>query len=232
MHQNGKIEYIKFDGSETRTLDIRRKYYQNRNVAEMRQRIHGGIIQGADNPNFTNAEDIFIIDDVYILDPQPVKCNKAYKYYRYLSVDGSYGSIAELKFYDADTTEITGTPIACKYAASDIIAKAFDDDYLTNFETEYPDNNWVGIQTSKPQKISFIRIIPRSDDNDIRVGDTYELLYYNGKEWISMGKKTANTNILHYDNVPSKALYWVKDHRRGWDERPFLLRDGYKVEWR
>ena len=232
LHQNGEVEYIKFDGTETRTLDIRRKYFQNRNVAEMRQRLHGGRIQGADYPDFRNAEDIFIINDVYVDDPQPVTCSKAFTYYRYLSPDDSHGSIAELAFYDADTTRMEGAPIACKYATPEIIAKAFDDDYLTNFETDSTDGNWVGIRTAKPQKISFVRIIPRSDDNDIRVGDTYELRYYNGKEWISMGKKVANTNVLHYDNVPSKALYWVKDHRRGWDERPFILRDGDVVEWR
>ena len=233
LHQNGEIEYLKFSANgATRSLDIRRKYFENRNVREMRERIHGGKIQGADNPDFRNAEDIFEIDDVYVLDPQPVTCSKAYKYYRYLSPDGSYGSIAELKFYDADTVEIVGAPIANKAADSTAIKKAFDDNYLSNFETENPDGNWVGIKASKPQKISFVRIVPRSDDNDICPGDTYELLYYNGNQWISMGKQTPKTNVLHYDNVPSNTLYWVKDHTRGWDERPFLLREGDKVEWR
>jgi hypothetical protein len=231
LHQNGEIEYLTFDGSETRSLDIRRKYYQNRNVVEMRERIHGGKIQGADNPDFRNAEDIFVIDDVYVNDPQLVKSERPHTYFRYLSPDGSYGSIAELKFYGADTTEISGTPIANKAADTEVIKKAFDDDYLSNFETENPDGNWVGIKTAKPQKISFVRIVPRSDDNDIRPGDTYELLYYNGKQWVSMGKKVATTNVLHYDEVPSNTLYWVKNHRRGWDERAFLIRDGERVEW-
>ena len=137
-----------------------------------------------------------------------------------------------MKFYDVNTTEIIGTPIANKTADVATIAKAFDGNYLSNFETENPDGNWVGVKASKPQKISFVRIVPRSDDNDIRPGDTYELLYYNGKQWVSMGKKVATTNILHYDNVPSNTLYWVKDHTRGWDERPFLIREGDVIEWR
>lgn len=231
LHQNGGIEYLKC-GSETRSLDIRRKYFQNRNVVEMRQRLLGGKIQGADNPNFSNAEDLFVIGNVYVDDPQPVSCDKAYKYYRYLASDGSYGSIADLGFYNADTAIIDGVPIACKHATSDVVARVFDNDYLTNFETDNPNSNWVGIQVPKPQKISFVRIIPRSDDNDIRVGDTYELLYYNGKKWISMGKKEATSNVLHYENVPSTTIYWVKDHTRGWDERPFLLREGDVIEWR
>jgi hypothetical protein len=140
--------------------------------------------------------------------------------------------LAELKFYDADTAEMVGTPIGCQHADATSIAKAFDNDYLTNFETESPNNNWVGVGFKLPKKVSFVRIIPRSDDNDIRVGDTYELMCYNGENWQSLGKQVATTNVLHYDSVPSKALYWVKNLYRGWDERPFLLRDGDVVEWR
>lgn len=232
LHQNGSIEYISFDDSSRRSLDIRRKYYQSRNVAEMRQRLLGGKIQASDNPLFANAVDLFCIDDVYVDDPQVIACNKAYKYYRYLSADGSYGSLAELKFYDADTAEMVGTPIGCQHADATSIAKAFDNDYLTNFETESPNNNWVGVGFKLPKKVSFVRIIPRSDDNDIRVGDTYELMCYNGEKWQSLGKQVATTNVLHYDSVPSKALYWVNNLYRGWDERPFLLRDGDVVEWR
>lgn len=232
LHQNGEIEYLKFTLNDTTcSLDIRRKYFQNRNVAEMRERIRGGRIQGSDSPNFQNPEDIFIIDDVYINDPQPVMLSKPYKYYRYKSPDGSFGSISELRFLDIDTSEITGTAIAKKSTTSDIISKAFDGNYLTNFETDDPDGNWVGVKLKKPQRISFVRVAPRSDDNDICPGNTYELLYYNGSKWVSMGKKTAASNVLHYDNVPCNTLYWVKNLTRGWDERPFLLRNGGKIEW-
>ena len=155
-----------------------------------------------------------------------------YKYYRYLSPDGSYGSLAELKFYDVDTNEIVGKHIASRYSDEQVVEKAFDNDYLSNFETDSVDGNWVGVSLKEPRKVSFVRVIPRSDDNDIRVGDTYELMYYNGKEWVKMGKKVATSNVLHYDSVPSKALYWVNNLYRGWDERPFLLREGNQLEWR
>ena len=232
LHPDGHVEYIKYDGADTRTLTIRRKYYENRNVAEMRHRLVGGRIQAADNPAFSNAETLYEITDAYVMDPLPISPSRPYAYYRYLAPDGSYGSIAELRFYDADTSEILGTPIACKFADAAAIAKAFDGDYLTNFETSEPDGNYVGIRAGKPAKAAYVRIVPRSDDNDIRPGDTYELRYYNGLQWVSMGKQVATSNVLTYTNVPSNTLYWVKDHTRGWDERPFLIRDGGKVEWR
>ena len=232
LHQDGSVEYIVFDDTSKRSIDIRRKYYQNRNVVEMRQRLKGGKIQGSNDASFSQAKDLFVIDDVYIDDPQKISNENLYKYYRYLSPDGSYGSLAELKFYDVDTNEIVGKHIASRYSDEQVVEKAFDDDYLSNFETDSADGNWVGVSLKEPRKASFVRVIPRSDDNDIRVGDTYELMYYNGKEWVKMGKKVATSNVLHYDSVPSKALYWVNNLYRGWDERPFLLREGNQVEWR
>lgn len=136
------------------------------------------------------------------------------------------------KSYDADTTEIVGKYIACPNASAETIVKAFDGDYLTNFETQNQNNNWVGIKLDKAQKISFVRIIPRSDDNDVRVGDTYELCYYNGREWVALEQQVAKANVLRYDSVPTNALYWVRDLTRGWDERPFIIRNDSIVEWR
>ncbi|MBE6340391.1 MAG: hypothetical protein E7069_06620 [Bacteroidales bacterium] len=232
VHQDGCVEYIVCDTIQTRPLDIRRKYYQSRNVAEMRHRLLGGKIQGANRLDFADAETLFVINNVYVNDPQEIQCNKAYRYYRYLSANDCYGSIAELAFYDSDTTKLEGAPIACEAATVNVTAKAFDNDYLTNFETQNKNNNWVGIKLSKPQEISFVRIIPRSDDNDIRVGDTYELRYFNGRVWVALEQQVAKTNVLRYDNVPTNALYWVRDLTRGWDERPFIIRNDSIVEWR
>ena len=232
LHQNGEIEYYKFDGTQTRSLDIRRKYFQNRNVAEMRLRLKGGKIQAANRADFSDAVTMVTIENQYVPDKFDIQDNNGYRYWRYLGADGSHGSIAELVFFDKDTV-VTGSPIGCKSASKESIEKAFDGNYLTNYETENnPDGSWVGMDFGTKKQIRNVRIIPRSDDNDIHVGDVYELLYYNGNQWVSLGKKTATSNVLHFDDVPSHALYWVKDHTQGWDERPFIIRDKEQIEWR
>lgn len=232
LHQNGEIEYYIFDGSQKRPLDIHRKYFEGRNVAEMRLRLKGGKIQAANSADFSDAVTMVTVENQYVPDKFEINDNNGYRYWRYLGADGSHGSIAELQFFDADTI-ITGTPIGCKSASKESIDKAFDGNYLTNYETENnPDGSWVGMDFGTKKQIRNVRIIPRSDDNDIHVGDVYELLYYNGNQWVSLGKKTATSNVLHYDDVPSHALYWVKDHTQGWDERPFIIRDKEQIEWR
>lgn len=232
LHRDGSIEYYVFDGTEKRSLDIHRKYFEGRNVAEMRLRLKGGRIQAANRADFSDAVTMVTIENQYVPDKFDIQDNNGYRYWRYLGADGSHGSIAELQFFDADTI-ITGTPIGCKSATKESIDKAFDGNYLTNYETENnPDGSWVGMDFGTKKQIRNVRIIPRSDDNDIHVGDVYELLYYNGTQWVSLGKKTATSNVLHYDDVPSHALYWVKDHTQGWDERPFIIRDNGEIEWR
>ena len=231
LHQNGSIEYYVFNGNEKRSFDIHRKYFEGRNVAEMRLRLKGGRIQAANRADFSDAVTMVTIENQYVPDKFDIQDNNGYRYWRYLGADGSHGSVAEVVFFDADSVA-TGSPIGCKVATNESISKAFDGNYLTNFETDEPDGAWVGMDFGTKKQIRNVRIIPRSDDNDIHVGDVYELLYYNGTQWVSLGKKTATSNVLHYDDVPAHALYWVKDHTQGWDERPFILRENDNIEWR
>jgi hypothetical protein len=178
LHSDGQIEFINFDNSQTREITVRRKYFQNANVAEMRQRILGAKIQASDFKDFSKCEELFDVSDVKIPDKISVTPSKPYRYYRYLSADGSYGSIAELAFFDTDTLQISGKP----FGNSEAVKNAFDDNYLTNFETENPDGNFVGMEFSKPEKVSFVRIIPRSDDNDVHFGQEYELRFFDGEK--------------------------------------------------
>ena len=231
LHNDGSIEFIRFDNTSKQDISVRRKYLQKANVAQMRERIKGGKIQASDNKNFSKCEDLYEISDVYISDKILVNPSKPYRYYRYMSADGSYGSIAELAFFDSDSLQLLGKPLANSNADFSAIKNAFDDNYLTNFETENPDGNFVGLEFSKPEKVKYVRIIPRSDDNDIHFGQVYELKYFDGEKWISHEKQTAKDNILTFQNVPKNCLFWIKNHSAGWDERAFLIRDGERVEW-
>ena len=151
--------------------------------------------------------------------------------FRSLSAAGTYGSIAELAFFAPDSTILTGTPLACDSADTVAIKRAFDGDYVSNFETGQADGNWVGLDMGHPVNVGYVRIIPRSDDNDIRAGDEYEFMYWNNREWIRSGSVIAGDTHLVYDNIPQGALMWVRNYTRGWDERPFLIDGLGNVEW-
>lgn len=234
LKRNGLIDYIDGPNGKTESIDVRRKYFQSENVVNMRRRLLGGKIEASNDFDFSNAESIYEIESLYLDDKITVNSIKPYRYWRFVGADGTYGSIAELAFYDKDTTRFEGKNIGCKNATQQNIDKAFDNDWLSNFEmepTNEPNGAWVGQDFGTPCNVAFVRIVPRSDDNDIHPGDTYELKYWDNKEWISIEKKVANSNILHFDNVPQNTLLWIKDYTRGWDERVFLYNDGEQIWW-
>ena len=231
LHTNGSLEYITCDTTQTRSVDIRRKYYQSNNVAKMRKRLLGGQIQCSKTADFKEPVTLYTIDDLNIPDKIPVTADQPYRYWRYMSPNGSYGSIAELAFFDSDTVMMKGAPIS-NTGDGGAISRAYDGDWLSNFETGQADGNWIGMDMGAPKSVAYVRIVPRSDDNDIHPGDVYEMRYWNANnEWTSCGIQTAQGNTLHYDNIPKGALMWVSDLTRGMDERPFLIDDDGNVVW-
>ncbi|MBO7520415.1 MAG: hypothetical protein J6T73_06515, partial [Clostridia bacterium] len=91
LHRDGSIEYYVFDGTEKRSLDIHRKYFEGRNVAEMRLRLKGGKIQAANRADFSDAVTMVTIEDQYVPDKFDIQDNNGYRYWRYLGADGSHG---------------------------------------------------------------------------------------------------------------------------------------------
>lgn len=228
LHSNGEIEYVKAEVDDIRSVTLRRKFLSSWNVIEMQRRLLGGQIQASNDAHFNYVDTVFAITDLNYPDRIKLMSNgKAYRYWRYLSADGTYGSIAELAFF-TDSMQVKGTPI-CR--AGDP-APAFDGDYLTNYETGDANGNWVGIDMGKPITITHTRIIPRGDDNYVRVGDMYEFLYWDNAKWVSLGTTIAQDNKLVYDSIPRGALMWLRDLTRGVDERCFLIRNSDDVvEW-
>lgn len=231
LHTNGEIEYIKPDNSTMRGVTIKRKYYQSNNVARMAARVVGGKIQASNDSSLKSWETLFEINSTDIPDKIKIDTENNYRYWRYLSPNGSYGSIAELAFFDSDTTQIDGEKVG-NIVDKSLLSRAFDGDWLTNFETANPDNNWVGMDLGRRVKVSYVRVVPRGDDNNIHPGDTYELKYWGGDAgWISKGVLTATENSLYFDSIPQNTLMWVHNYTRGWDERPFMIDLDGCVKW-
>jgi hypothetical protein len=62
----------------------------------------GGVLQGANDPDFTNATTLFTITAApayNVLTPQTVSVTTAFRYVRYLSPNNGYGNVAEVEFY-------------------------------------------------------------------------------------------------------------------------------------
>lgn len=234
LHKSGAIEYIDNPDesyAKTISMDLRRKYYENYNVVNMRRRILGGKIQCSDRPDFIDAVTLYTIERTDIPYLIELNADRPYRYWRYLTPDGSWGSISELSFHDENGNRLEGRGIANPEAGQDAIDRAYDGNLLSNFEINQPDGNWVGMDMGKPIAVRYASVSPRSDDNDISPGSEYELFCFDGQKWSSLGYQRAEDNILHYDNIPFNTLLWLRDYTRGNNERPFIVKENGDIEW-
>ena len=236
FHDNEKAQFLEADTTNYQSMKLLRKFRLPLSWPDYVLRAVGGKFQGANRTDFSDSVTLHIIQeaaDMSYVDIQ-LENREKYKYVRYLSSEGGYNNMAEVQFYSNGkllSGMVIGTdgakdqfPNSSKYAL-------FDNDPLSFFDSVDADGSWAGLEFDMAYQIEAIRYIFRNDDNSIRPGDTYELLYHKNGQWFSSGRKTADTTILHYENVPSNTLYRLHNLTRGKEERPFTYENGKQVWW-
>lgn len=235
LGKDGKLTMVpSYDGHKVDNdgiVRLRRKYYESYNVVDMRNRLSGGTIECSNTPDFSEYRTVYGIGPVLTSVNINLDGNNVWRCWRYRAPAGSYGSVAEIEMFGAGGTQIFGGKlISSTLNGNDAAFKAFDNDLLSNFETDMPDGNWVGIDYGYPCKVENIRLYPRSDDNDIVPGLDYDLLAWNGNNWVMITAFRARKE--YYDaHVPKGVLLWLRCRNRGRNERPFIVDENDDITW-
>ena len=137
-----------------------------------------------------------------------------YRYWRLRLATGE--TCGEVAFYDVRGNLLKGIVDSAN-------AAGFDGDPLTNLPGNPRDYGYVTVDFGRPVAVSRVVLLPRSDGNGIYPGDEYELFYHDLDGWQSLGRRVATDYFLDYDNLPADALYWLHNHTRGVEERPFTI---------
>ena len=223
--------------SETlQDMRLERKNPESPNLSAIPGIVVGGRFQGADNPQFRNAEDLYVIEKEppfkYV--SVPLSPSRPYQYLRFLTAGECNGHMAEIEFYKEGSDQplsgkVIGEYEPSIYYPSNVAEKMFDGDALTFFHTGNAPV-WGGLQLEQAEKVDSLRFIIRNDDNGIRWGNLYELFYMKDGHWVSLGRKTAEKDDeMVYGQVPEGALYWLRNLTRGKEERIFGYEDGRQV---
>lgn len=224
---------IEVDTLATEEVTMLRKYPLNTRIVGFAKSMIGGVFEGADNPDFSDAEILYEIASIPESRMQTINIakDKTYRYIRYKRKTGIF-SIAEMKIYDSSGQEVKFRPISCSPLENrpEERGKIFDNDPLTYFEIAGGIDMWVGADLGRPITVSKIGFAPRNDDNAISPGDIYELFYWVGY-WKSAGVKQADDYSISFKNIPRHALMWLRDLTRGREERPFTYEDGRQIWW-
>ncbi|MDE5417942.1 hypothetical protein L3049_07970 [Labilibaculum sp. DW002] len=156
----------------------------------------------------------------------PINNKKPFRYAWFHS-NKKKSHLALMEFHDPDGKKISGSIIESNTDKLYWEDGAFDDDPLS---LSGGTNYCIGIKLNKPQVIGYVKYQARNDDNHIRIGDTYNLVYWDNK-WKTLGTQTATDTLLTYRNVPKNAVLWLRNLTRGKEENIFTIDEKEKQHW-
>lgn len=202
-------------------------------------RLKGGVFQGANNRDFSDA----VVLDSIDIKPMPswneviVNDKNKFRYVRYLSAPKGHCFMGEMEFYES-AKKLTGKLIGTLESWDDNPEKAFDKtmdgDIETHFDSKDETGAWAGLELDKPSAIRKIRFSAAVDNYEgrIKIGNEYLLSYFEQDKWVAVGsKRKATSNKVSFENAPENALYQILDLSEQRDSRIFTIEEG-EVIWR
>lgn len=235
LNKEGKIIPLKPEPGRFHSLTLTRKYPFFKRMDSFIKRMKGGKFQVANQPDFSDALDLFVIDSI----PDPkfyeitTKIDRGFRYVRYLSAKGGWGNIAEMEVFDNNGKELNGRIIGTEgsWEGSDRTKdKVFDKDIISFFDSSIEDGAWVGLDLGSQKPIAKLRYMPRNDGNIIEKGDLYELYYWNRK-WTLIEAQIARSDSLVFKKAPKGVLYLLHNATKGIEERIFTYENKQQIWW-
>ena len=197
----------------------------------------GCIFEGANRPDFADASVLYRIPQK----PNPfwntvrVKNKQRFRYVRYAGA--GYTHLGEMAFYD-NNHQLTGKATGSKagWYKNKGFEKATDGDVRTAFDPAgaATDTSWTGLDLGRPETIDSLRFSAPIFDNlhtDILPGHRYTLFFWEKGGWVAAGEQLARSGALCFEQVPSGALYLLKDETQKTEARIFTYEGGKQVWW-
>lgn len=239
LRENGETEFLKPDILHKQNMILTRKHPTPKWWFWFKDRTLNGKFQGANRCDFKDAVTLYTLTheatmENYIIE---IEEQKKFKYLRYLSGINGGCNMAEVNFYTDDSEipikgKVIGTEGSFQNDPQRTKFAMFDGDPLTFYDAAEANGAWAGLQLAEPQRVAKIHYQFRNDDNNVRKGDQYELMYWgNDFIWHTCGKVVATANKIVYKNIPSGTLYILRNYTRGVEERIFTYDNDRQVWW-
>lgn len=225
LKDNGDKEYLHAT-NKRKDMILYRKYPMESRKRHYTKRIIGTKIEASKSKLFKecNTDTLYTIQKNPTMQPIKLKLDKEYHFFQITPATDEGAPIAEIYFYDKKGKRIYGT----------MEGDTFDKDFLNdnNILTSTCIYKQLLISFNSKDTIASICILPHNDGNGIYPGDEYELFYFDEKcQWISCGKKKAESYKLTFNQIPQGALLWLRNLTSGKEERIFTYKNGTQHFW-
>ncbi|MGN7885424.1 transglutaminase-like domain-containing protein [Dyadobacter sp. 22481] len=237
VRPDGSTQFLKPNLAQRQNLELERKYPLQGYKLNWLKWMGGGVFQGANLPNFADATNLFVIPDSISMRMHKSAISKpgAFRYLRYLFPENSSGSMSEITFYDDQGNDLGINSLKIRPQGIDSVdlESAFDRKFETYIDRtpNYEYNGlWIGLDLQTRRKIQAVGYSPRNDRNGIIKGMRYALFYWS-EGWKPLGSKIADQdNSLEFKNVPTNAIFLLRNLTEGKEERLFIYSDD-KQKW-
>lgn len=229
IFQKSGVHYLKPDTSKLNHEILYRKYPMPMWNKERLCRVIHARFYAQDMQRKTNRLLYEICDTPYVCyNRYPLNESSAPKqrYIKYIVRNDVPVELSELHFYHHEQ-EVkplhveAGEPYDQRDPAMRLV-NCFDNDPLTYYLSKHPGDS-IMFDFGKDVSITHAVCVPRNDDNFIRIGDEYELFYFDSRQgWIPILKQVA-TEVTMPCKVPDNALLLLRDRTRGQEEQIFYF---------
>lgn len=224
--------YLIPNSTKTESIILLRKFPRKKRIIDFAKKMKGGYFELSNDRSFAQSKLIHYVDSIPVSRVQtiPITEKGKYRYMRFYKRNGGL-SVGELGGLDFNNQLVSGEVLADPILMDDSELKNIcDGNNLSFFDIGDLKDTWIGIDFGKPVALSALFYCPRTDDNDISLGDEYELFYWNN-EWMSLGRQVSDDYQLIYNNVPKNTLLWLRNLTKGSEERPFTYENGKQIWW-
>lgn len=230
VNSDGNVEYI-IPEKTYQMLQLDRKYPLYHRFANYSYHLIDATIEGSEFPDFrqTNVMATITHDANTMWDS--VSIAPSQRGYRYIRLNHNKKmNLSELEFYDwAQKRPLKVHNILLpQKAISDKKEKGLFNGAISDY-TEI--SHWIGFDFGKDVYLEKIRFCPRTDDNHVALGDTYELYIYEDNDFRVLKRQIADSYTLSFDSVPSGGLYLLKDITKGSEHRIFTYTNKKPYFW-
>ncbi len=211
--------------------------FYEKNQQEIAHLAHCRFI-GSNTPDFSTADTLGEIPGSVFMEAEsiPTDTSCSYRYIRLISPCDTFAA-GDIRFYTANQSDpLPSRILHCNYTP---LSSADCPEHLTD---GFAASCFKGkIRTDTPRFIDFdlgkayrlIRIgYSLCITNGIMPDAEYELFYWQGNDWHSCGKQKSGKGWLHFTDVPSHALYQLRNCN--WNKRieRIFTYDNNETRWK
>lgn len=204
---------------EVQDITLKRKFPAFPHIWPFRDSLSHFVLEASASPDFRPAVEAARWEDRSLFSAdRTVALEEPYRYWRLRGLREGPTTLAELYFFAGDSLVEPARVSGIK------IERLFDRNELTSMRIRQ-DRSAVA-DFGRPVKLDRAAVLRRGDGNGIKPGDTYQLYWWNGSEWVLHEQKAADDIRIAFRGVPAGLLYRIRDISSGVQHRTFLYENG------